>query len=50
MSSAVSGGASGPPSDEVQRQWDQVIAEARSRWDTLREQIQERRRKRDERQ
>ena len=38
-----------PAEDEVRRQWDQVIGEARSRWDTLREQIQERRRKRDER-
>jgi uncharacterized BrkB/YihY/UPF0761 family membrane protein len=35
-----------PAEDEVQRQWDEVTAEARSRWDTLREQIQERRRKR----
>ena len=32
-----------PAEDEVQRQWDQVIADARSRWDTLRAQIQERR-------
>ena len=37
-----------PADDEVQRQWDQVTAEARSRWQTLREQIQERRRKRQE--
>jgi len=35
-----------PADDEVQRQWDKVTAEARSRWQTLREQIQERRRKR----
>ena len=35
-----------PPDDEVRRQWDEIIAEGRSRWDTLREQIQERRRKR----
>jgi membrane protein len=37
-----------PADDEVQRQWDQVTAEARTRWQTLREQIQERRRKRQE--
>ena len=37
-----------PAADEVRHQWDQVTAEARSRWDTLREQIQERRRKRHE--
>jgi uncharacterized BrkB/YihY/UPF0761 family membrane protein len=35
-----------PAEDEVRRQWDQVIGDARSRWDTLRTQIQERRRKR----
>jgi uncharacterized BrkB/YihY/UPF0761 family membrane protein len=35
-----------PAEDEVRRQWDRVTAEARSRWETLREQIQERRRKR----
>ena len=35
-----------PAEDEVQHQWDEVTAEARSRWETLREQIQERRRKR----
>jgi len=34
-----------PAEDEVRRQWDQVIGDARSRWDTLRTQIQERRRK-----
>ena len=33
-----------PAQDEVQREWDQVTAEARSRWETLRAQIQERRR------
>jgi hypothetical protein len=37
-----------PADDEVQRLWDKVTAEARSRWQTLREQIQERRRKRHE--
>jgi uncharacterized BrkB/YihY/UPF0761 family membrane protein len=37
-----------PADDEVQRQWDKVTAEARSRWQSLREQIQERRRKRHE--
>jgi membrane protein len=35
-----------PAENEVRRQWDQVTGEARSRWETLREQIQERRRKR----
>ena len=34
-----------PAEDEVRNQWDQVIGDARSRWDTLRAQIQERRRK-----
>ncbi len=33
--------------DEVRRQWDEVTAQARARWDTLRVQISERRRKRD---
>jgi hypothetical protein len=37
-----------PADDEVQRQWDKVTAEARSRWQALREQIQERRGKRHE--
>jgi len=37
-----------PADDEVQRQWDKVTAEAQSRWQTLREQIQERRRERRE--
>jgi uncharacterized BrkB/YihY/UPF0761 family membrane protein len=35
-----------PADDEVQRQWDAVTAEAGSRWQTLRDQVQERRRKR----
>jgi uncharacterized BrkB/YihY/UPF0761 family membrane protein len=37
-----------PADDEVQHQWDEVTAQARSRWQTLREQTQERRRKRHE--
>jgi uncharacterized BrkB/YihY/UPF0761 family membrane protein len=37
-----------PPEDEVRRQWDEVTAQARSRWATLRAQIEERRRKRRE--
>jgi uncharacterized BrkB/YihY/UPF0761 family membrane protein len=37
-----------PADDEVQHQWDEVTAEARSRWQTLRERIDERRRKRQE--
>jgi membrane protein len=36
-----------PADDEVQRQWDEVTAEARSRWDTLRSRVQQRRRRRD---
>ena len=32
-----------PAEHEVRRQWDQVIGEARSRWDTLRAQMQKRR-------
>ena len=32
-----------PAEHEVRRQWDQITAEARSRWETLRLQIQERR-------
>ena len=36
--------------DEVRRQWDEVTAEARSRWDTLRTQASERRHRRDGRQ
>jgi uncharacterized BrkB/YihY/UPF0761 family membrane protein len=35
-----------PAEDEVRRQWDEITTQARSRWDTLREQIQERRRRR----
>jgi membrane protein len=35
-----------PADDEVRRQWDAVTTQARSRWDTLRAQISERRRKR----
>jgi uncharacterized BrkB/YihY/UPF0761 family membrane protein len=34
-----------PAENEVRRQWDQVIGETRSRWETLRVQMQERRRK-----
>jgi uncharacterized BrkB/YihY/UPF0761 family membrane protein len=37
-----------PAEDEVRRQWDQVIGEARSRWETRRVQMQERRHKRHE--
>ncbi len=37
----------GPPMTKSS-QWDEVTAEARSRWQTLREQSQERRRKRHE--
>ena len=33
-----------PADDEVRHQWDEITTEARSRWQTLREQIQERRR------
>jgi membrane protein len=35
-----------PAEDEVQRQWQEITAQARSRWDTLRAQIEERRRER----
>ena len=35
-----------PAENEVRRQWDDVTAQARSRWDTLRTQLQERRRRR----
>jgi uncharacterized BrkB/YihY/UPF0761 family membrane protein len=35
-----------PAEDEVRRQWDEVTAEARSRWETLRLQIAKRRRRR----
>jgi uncharacterized BrkB/YihY/UPF0761 family membrane protein len=37
-----------PPDDEVRRQWDNVIAEARSRFDVAREQLAKRRRRRKE--
>jgi uncharacterized BrkB/YihY/UPF0761 family membrane protein len=37
-----------PADDEVRHQWDEITTEARSRWQTLREQTQERRRKRKE--
>ena len=37
-----------PADDEVQRQWGEITAEARSRWELRREQIQARRRKRHE--
>ena len=35
-----------PPEDEIRREWDEVITEARSRWAVVREQIDERRRRR----
>jgi len=35
------------PEDEVRRQWDEVTTEARSRWETLRRQIKQRRRRRE---
>ena len=35
-----------PAANEVERQWDEVTAQARSRWETLRTQMQERRAKR----
>ena len=35
-----------PAEDEVHRQWQEVTAQARSRWETLRVQLEERRRKR----
>ena len=37
-----------PAEDEVHRQWQEVTAQARSRWETLRVQLEERRRKRQE--
>jgi uncharacterized BrkB/YihY/UPF0761 family membrane protein len=37
-----------PAEDDVRRQWDQLTAEGRSRWDTLRTQVHERRRRRHE--
>ncbi len=36
-----------PAEDEVQRQWDEVTAQARSRWDTARAYVEQRRRARD---
>jgi uncharacterized BrkB/YihY/UPF0761 family membrane protein len=36
-----------PAEDEVRRQWDEVTAQARLRWETLRLQFQQRRRRRD---
>ena len=36
-----------PAEHEVRRQWDEVIAQARARWEPLREKIRERRRRRD---
>ena len=36
-----------PAEDEVRRQWDEITAQTRSRWETLRAQIQERRRRSD---
>ena len=38
-----------PPEDEVRRQWDEMITEARSRYAVAREQLEERRRQRRER-
>jgi uncharacterized BrkB/YihY/UPF0761 family membrane protein len=35
-----------PAEDEVHRQWDEITTEARSRWDTLRQQMNERRHRR----
>jgi membrane protein len=35
-----------PPEDEIRREWDAVITEARSRWQTLRDRIEEIRRRR----
>ncbi len=37
-----------PADDEVRRQWDEITTEARSRWETLRTQIDERRRRREQ--
>jgi uncharacterized BrkB/YihY/UPF0761 family membrane protein len=34
-----------PPDDEIRQEWDAILAEARSRWDSLREQIEQRRRR-----
>jgi uncharacterized BrkB/YihY/UPF0761 family membrane protein len=38
-----------PPEDEVRREWDMVIADAKSRWEVGRQQFDERRRRRRER-
>jgi membrane protein len=38
-----------PAEDELQRQWAEVTAQTRSRWETLHAQIQERRRARPQR-
>jgi uncharacterized BrkB/YihY/UPF0761 family membrane protein len=35
-----------PADDEIRREWDNILAEARSRWDVAREQIERRRRRR----
>ena len=35
-----------PAANEIERQWDEVTAQARLRWETLRTQIQERRARR----
>jgi len=37
-----------PAEDEVNRQWQEITAQARSRWDTLRDRLEERKRKRQE--
>jgi membrane protein len=34
-----------PPDDEVRQEWDSVVAEARTRWETARRQLGERRRR-----
>ena len=34
-----------PAEDEVRRQWDEITAQARSRWDTLHTQLHDRRRR-----
>jgi uncharacterized BrkB/YihY/UPF0761 family membrane protein len=34
-----------PPDDEVRREWDALITEARTRWQTMRQEIEQRRRK-----
>jgi len=38
-----------PADDEVRRQWDEITAQARSRWETVHSRIEQRRRGRDER-